>query len=73
MWATILALTSGLLLPLIKWLVERAENKKLSDKEFLEYIAKHQSQRAKAGQTAEDWEKALKEAQDQMDKPAEPV
>ena len=62
MWEVIAAVG----LPIIKWLFEKIAKKKLNDKEFLEYISAHQKKRGRAGDAAMDWEKALKEAQDEM-------
>jgi hypothetical protein len=61
-WEAILALG----VPLIKFIFERIAKKKLSDKEFVDYIVAHEKKRGRAGQAALDWEEALKQAQEEM-------
>lgn len=63
-----LSLIATILIPIIKWIFERKAKKKLSDKEFVAYISAHQKMRGRAGHAATEWEKALKEAQEEMDK-----
>jgi len=59
MFASILSLSSSFLIPMLKWILERKAKKKLSEKEFLDAIMAHQSQRANAGQTVLDWKASL--------------
>jgi hypothetical protein len=40
--------------------------KKLSDKEFVQYITAHQKMRGRAGDASMEWEKALDEAKKEM-------
>jgi len=54
------------LVAMLKWIFGAIAKKKLSDKEFIEYISAHQKRRGQAGQVALDWEEALKQAQKEM-------
>jgi len=58
----------GILISLTKWILGRIAKKKLSDKEFVEYITAYQKKREHAGQAALDWEEALKQAQEENSK-----
>ena len=60
-------LMGGAFIAIIKWIFDKMAKKKLSDKEFLEYISAYQSKRGRAGQTALDWEEALAQAQKEME------
>lgn len=60
MIATILGAIGSIGIPILKWILEKREKRKLSDKEFTELILAHQKQRGGAGQTALDWKDSLK-------------
>lgn len=67
MWSTL----ATILMPIIKFIFERIAKQKLNDKQFIEYVTAHQKLRANAGQTALDWEEALKQAQAEMENKSE--
>ena len=54
------------LIPIVKYFIEKKAAKRLSDKEFVDFILAHQKRRSKAGQSSVDFEKALKEAENEM-------
>lgn len=54
------------LIPIVKYFIEKRSAKKLSDKEFVDFILAHQKRRSKAGQSSVDFEKALEEARKEM-------
>ena len=62
----IITLLAGVLVPLLKWIFELIAKKKLSDKEFVEYVTAYQKKKALAGKAAMSWEEALKKAEDEM-------
>lgn len=62
MWSFLGTFVGGLL----KFIFERMAKKKLSDKEFVQYITAHQKMRGRAGDASMEWEKALDEAKKEM-------
>ena len=62
MWESILSI----LLVLVKWIFEKMADKKLNNKEFLQYVSAYQKKNQNNGQTSLDWEEALKKAQEEM-------
>lgn len=59
MASSILSLLATILVPMLKWVLEKRAGKKLNDKEFTEIILAHQDQRNNAGQTALDWKDSV--------------
>jgi hypothetical protein len=68
MWVTILKASASFLVPLLKWVFGMMAKKKLNDIEFLDHIEQHQKRRQGAGKTAIDFDVAMKEAQDKINK-----
>ena len=64
---TILSLLATVLIPVLKWVLERKEKRKLNDKDFVTYIEKHQEMRSRAGQTAIDWRASVKKMRAKRD------
>jgi len=62
MWEVI----GAIMVPILKAIFSKIADKELSDKEFVEYVLAHQKKRARAGQSALDWEAALKKAKAEM-------
>ena len=68
MWTTTTITTAvTFLLTVLKWFFDKKAKKKLSDKEFVDYILDHQKKRGRAGQSALDAEDALSEALAEME------
>lgn len=63
MWGTI----ASIALFVLKWAYEAKENRKLSDKEFIEQISKYQSDRAGAGDQATSFEGNMRDLRDELD------
>jgi len=51
-----------IVVPLLKWLFERAAKKKITDKEFIAHILAHQSKLSNSGDVALDANKILEDA-----------
>lgn len=62
MWSTVI----DILIPIVKFLFEIIAKKKLNDEEFIKYVRAQQKRKAKAGQAAISWEKALEKAQKEL-------
>lgn len=61
-----------IILAIAKWLIERKAAKKLTEREFVEFITAHRKRRGYAGQSAMSWETALAQAQKEMDEYRKP-
>ena len=57
-----------ILISIVKWIIQRDQAGKLSDKQFIEFILAHDKQRSRAGKSAVEFDQALKEAQEEMNK-----
>jgi len=68
MFSMIFTLLTKFGLPFIKYIWEKKEQKKLSDKEFGELISAHMEQRASAGQTVLDGEASIADLEARMAK-----
>ena len=55
MWQVI----GAVLIPLLKWILSMANKKKLSDKEFVDYILASQKKKARAGEASIEFEDAM--------------
>lgn len=62
MWEVIAAFA----VPVLKLVFQGIAKKKLTDKEFTEYILAHQKKRATAGDSALNWQDALEKAKSEM-------
>jgi len=68
MWATIITSAISVVLFVAKWAMQKRAGKKLSDAEFIEHIAAHQLRRAGVATRATDFETAMQEAYNDLDK-----
>lgn len=66
-------LLAGIIVPLLKWIFGKIANKKLNDKEFIEYVTAHQKKISHAGDTAIAWEEALAQARAELEPPLPPA
>ena len=69
MWATIITSAISVVLFVAKWAMQKRAGKKLSDAEFIEHIAAHQLRRAGVATQATDFETAMQDAYDEINKP----
>lgn len=67
MFTAILGLSSSILIPLLKWILEKKAKRKLNDKDFVKFILAHRKRRGNAGQSAMDWKEAMKKAEEEID------
>ena len=61
----------GLFIRVIYMVISHSEKRKLSDKEFIEYVRKHQERLSNSGQSALDVESSLDRLRDKARKRAE--
>ena len=52
---------------ILRFIFERMAKKKLSDREFIEYVSAHQKMRGRAGDASLEWDQALEEARKEME------
>lgn len=55
-----------LLFLVLKWVAEAAQNKKLNDKDFLNYIEAHQKRRAGVSRQSQDFEDNLAQGYEEL-------
>lgn len=65
---SILSLIATVLFPILKWIMEKKAKRKLNDKEFVDYIERHQEMRGRAGQAAIDWRKSVTKMREAREK-----
>lgn len=68
MATSILTILTTVLVPVIKWIIEKREGRKLTDQEFTAIILTHQEHRDNAGQAALDWKTSVAKLKEQVAK-----
>jgi hypothetical protein len=63
-----LELAASFLIPIVKWLYERSQKRKLTDEEFVAMVLAHRQQREGAGQTVLDWRDSMGKLQAEYEK-----
>jgi hypothetical protein len=68
MWGTIISSAITVLLFVVKALIQKKNSKKLNDIELIEHITEHQKRRKGVANQAVDFETAMQEAHEKLDK-----